>query len=167
MNKIIVSILLLLFSYGVYAVGDKKTLFSEMTGIVNFEGKPAENVRLLRRIENKDYDETITDEKGAFHFPTAYKKSSLFGFLAVEFIARQDIIAYRDGKEYEMWDAVKRVPEENSEARGKPLVVTCELTSEMTLIHVNYGSIFSLCTWDVEPDEKIDMSSPFDTSLED
>ena len=160
-KKIFISLFLFIFSYGVWAVSEKKTLFSEMTGIITYEGKPAENVRLLRKIENKNYDETITDENGAFYFPAAYKKASLFGFLAVEFVVKQDIIAYRDGKEYEMWNGVKRIPEDNAESRGKPLVVTCELTDEEKFIMVDAGIYIGLCTWDVEPDEKPDFSNPF------
>lgn len=161
-KKIFISLLLCIFSYGVNAVSDKKCLFSEMRGVVNFNGKPASNVRLVRKIENKEYDETVTDDKGEFHFPVAYQKRSLFGFLPSEFVVKQDIVAYKDGKEYEMWNGVKRAPEVNAESRGKPLVVTCELSlQERNYIKVNYGPIFSLCTWDVEPDVTREITNPF------
>jgi hypothetical protein len=146
-KKIIASFFLLIFSYGVYAMSAKPCLFSGMTGVVNYEGKPAANVRLLRKIEDKDIDETITDEKGYFEFKVVYQKRSLLSFLPMEFVIKQEIIAFKDGIEYEMWSGVKRKREENSESRGKPLVVTCELTlEEENYIKVNNSPFFSLCT---------------------
>jgi hypothetical protein len=164
-KKIIISFFLLIFSYGVYAMSAKPCLFSGMTGIINYKGKPAANVRLLRKIEGKDVDETITDEKGYFEFKVAYQKKSLFDFLPTEFVVRQDIIAFKDGQEYLMWAGVKRSPEENAESRGKPLVVNCELTlEEENHIKVNDGPIFSLCTWDVEEDLSHADENPFGDS---
>lgn len=161
-KKIFILLLLFIFSYGVHAVSDKKCLFSEMRGVVNFNGKPASNVRLVRKIKNKQYDETVTDEKGEFHFPVAYQKSSLFDLLPSEFVVKQEIIAYMKNKEYIMWSGSKRVPEENAESRGKPLVVSCELSQkEPELIIVNHGPIFSLCKWDVEEDIIESSDNPF------
>lgn len=166
-KKISISFILLIFSYGVYAMSAKPCLFSGMTGIVNYEGKPAANVRLLRKIEGKDIDETITDENGYFEFTPIFKKKSLFDFLPTEFAVQQIITAIRDDKEYPMWEGVKRSEEENAESRGKPLVVTCELTlEEENHIGVDHGVYFTLCTWDVEADPKIDYGTGFDESGE-
>ena len=166
-KKIIISFILLIFSYGVYAMGVKPCLFSGMTGIVNYEGKPAANVRLLRKIEGKDIDEAITDENGYFEFTSIFKKSSFFDFLPVEFAVQQIITAIKDGKEYPMWEGVKRHEEENAESRGKPLVVNCELTlEEGNFIMVNDGIYLTLCTWDVKADPKIDFGTGFDESGE-
>jgi hypothetical protein len=166
-KKIIISFFLLIFSYGVYAMSAKPCLFSGMTGVVNYEGKPAANVRLLRKIEEKDIDETITDENGYFEFKVVYQKKSLFDFLPMEFVVQQIITAIKDGKEYPMWVGVKRKPEENAESRGKPLVVSCELTlGEENYIEVSSGLYFTLCTWDVEADPKIDFGTGFDESGE-
>jgi hypothetical protein len=149
-KQMIISFFLLLFSYGVHAMSAKPCLFSGMTGIVNYEGKPAANVRLLRKIEEKDIDETITDENGYFEFKVIYQKKSLLSFLPMEFVIKQEIIAFKDGIEYEMWFGVKRKREENSESRGKPLVISCELTlEERNHISVNDSPFFTLCTWDV------------------
>ncbi|MCK5336957.1 MAG: carboxypeptidase regulatory-like domain-containing protein, partial [Gammaproteobacteria bacterium] len=57
-------------------------------------------------------------------------------------------------KDYRIWSGVKRKSEENSESRGKPLVIECELSSEEQMVIINNSPIFSLCTWDVEPDEQ-------------
>jgi hypothetical protein len=57
---------------------------------------------------------------------------------------------------YEIWSAVKRSRDENTEARGKSLRVTCELTDEGKSILVHGAPIHGLCVWDVEPDPPID-----------
>ena len=154
-----------IFSYGVYAMSAKPCLFSGMTGIVNYEGKPAANVRLLRKIEGKDIDETITDENGYFEFKVVFKKKSFFDFLPMEFVVQQIITAIKDGKEYGLWSGVKRKREENSESRGKPLVVSCELSlEERNHIGVNDSPFFTLCTWDVEEDPEREDFDLFDES---
>ncbi|MCP4323307.1 MAG: hypothetical protein GY787_15960 [Alteromonadales bacterium] len=79
---------------------------------------------------------------------------------------KQDIIAYKDGKEYLMWDGIKRRPEEYAESKGKPLNVSCELTAEEVAIVVNDGPIYSLCTWDVEADISYANENPFGDSGE-
>ena len=79
---------------------------------------------------------------------------SLKKLLPQEFSSSQSIVTHHLGLEYAIWTAVKRVPDENSESRGSKLVVRCELNQEETLIKVNNSPIFSLCTWDVEPDKK-------------
>lgn len=150
---------LLLISCGVLSMGlsdlGKVCLFSEMSGVVNLDGKPIAGVRLVRTVNlSSDVtDETVTDSQGKFHFPAAYEKT-VTKYLPQEFVSNQDIKAFYNDKEYRVWSAVKRTPEENSESRGKPLVVTCNLDGEETLIKVNRSPIFSLCSWDVEPDKK-------------
>lgn len=164
-NKIFTSFFLLLFSNGVYAMSDKACLFSGMTGVINYEGKPAANVRLLRKIEGKDVDETITDENGNFEFEVVYKDKSLFDFLPTEFAIQQIITAIKDDTEYTIWTGVKRKPEENAESKGKPLVVSCELTlEEENYIKVNGGPFFTLCTWDVEADPANSYGSGLDST---
>ncbi len=164
--KSIILFSFLIVAYGANAMREKPCLFSGMSGVVNYQGKPAANVRLLRRIEDKAIDETTTDEHGYFEFSPVYQEKSLLGFLPVEFAIKQDIIAFKSGKEYGLWSAVKRSKQANSESRGKPLVVSCELTlPERNYITVENGPIFSLCTWDVEADPKPENSNPFDESL--
>jgi len=62
------------------------------------------------------------------------------------------------GKNYDIWAGVKRKEAENVEARGKPLVVECDLAREPSNIRVEGGVYITMCSWDVEPDEQ----SPFD-----
>ena len=159
-RKLAVTILsFLLISCGVFSMGlsdlGKVCLFSEMSGVVKLDGKPVAGVRLVRTVNlSTDItDETVTDSEGRFHFPAAYEKT-VTKYLPQEFVSNQEITAHFNNKQYRMWSAVKRTPEENSESRGKPLVVTCNLDGEETLIKVNRSPIFSLCNWDVEPDKK-------------
>ncbi len=158
LKKIFLSLCLIVLSYGVYAVSLKQCLFSEMTGTINYEGKPVAGVKLVRMVDydKKEYDETITDENGHFQFPAIYRTSLSNAILPMEFATGQQIIAYKDDKEYYIWSAVKRKPEENVESRGNSLIVECELTlSEPYFITVNNSPISSLCKWDVEPDPQV------------
>jgi len=133
----------------------KVCLFSQMNGVITLDGKPVTNAKLVRtvKLSKPDSDETHTDAQGNFEFPAKFTRS-IGKHLPQEFASNQDITVHHNGKQYKMWSAVKRTPDENSESRGKPLVVACELNSEETLIKVNNSPIFSLCTWDVEPDKK-------------
>ena len=154
-KKICITLILLTFSYGVYAVSIKQCLFSSMTGVVNFEGKPAAGVKLVRMVNyNKDvFDETVTDEQGNFHFPAIFRNNYAGVILPMEFVVLQEITAHVNNEEVEMWSGTKRSPEENSESRGKPLIVKCDLSQpDVEGIIVNRNIIFSRCTWDVEPD---------------
>lgn len=151
----------LLCAVGVYAMtlGDvgRVCLFSAISGNITLDGKPVANARLVRTgdRDGPKVDETVTDANGNFSFPAMHERT-ITKFLPQEFVAAQKIIVHYNGQEYEMWSAVKRKPEENVESRGKPLVVKCELNAEQNLIMVNDSPIHSLCTWDVEPDPKID-----------
>lgn len=58
-------------------------------------------------------------------------------------------------KEYRLWSGVKRRPDENTESRGTPLIVKCELNQDDDQLKIVNGSpIFSLCTWEAEPDPR-------------
>lgn len=146
---------------GVFAMSlgevGKVCLFSAMSGTITLDGKPVANARLVRTGDRDGaiVDETVTDKNGNFEFPAMFERT-ITKFLPQEFVASQEIIVHYQNKQYEMWSAVKRKKEENVESRGKPLVVACELNAEQNLIMVNDSPIHSLCSWDVEPDPKID-----------
>jgi len=158
------------FSYGVYAMGVKQCLFSEMSGVVNFEGKPAAGVKLVRMVDyNKpEYDETVTDEDGKFHFPVIYRTNLIGKFLPMQFVVSQEIVAFKDNAEYTIWRTTTTASTENYESRGKPLVVDCELSlKEENVISIDRNIIFSRCTWDVEADPAIDTSIYFEDDDDD
>ena len=85
--------------------------------------------------------------------PSVFQRSTST-LLPQEFAANQEMVIRYQEKDYRIWSSVKRNPEENSEARGKDLVIECELNSEETLIIVNNSPIFSFYKWDVEPDPR-------------
>ena len=157
--KLVQFFVLIVIASGVFAMSlndfGRVCLFSKMSGVITLNGKPAAGAKLVRTA-NRDgvkTDETITDANGHFEFPAMFERTAA-KYLPQEFVASQIIMAHYEGKEYEMWNGVKRKPEENSESRGKPLIVECELTNERKLITVNRNPIFTICKWDVEPDPK-------------
>ena len=133
----------------------KVCLFSKMEGVIKLDGKPVPNARLVRTVNlSKDeVDETVTDGNGNFKFDAIIKRKAS-KLLPQEFAVSQLIYVHYRDKDYRIWSGVKRKSEENSESRGKPLVIECELSSEEQMVIINNSPIFSLCTWDVEPDEQ-------------
>lgn len=161
-----VLILVVIFSlffvaFGVFAMslGDigKVCLFSAISGKITLDGKPVANAKLVRTGDRDGprVDGAVTDVNGYFEFAAMHERT-ITKLLPQEFVASQKIIVHYEGNEYEMWSAVKRKQEENSESRGNPLVVTCELNSAQNLIMIDGSPIHSLCVWDVEPDPEID-----------
>ena len=132
----------------------KACLFSNISGVILLDGKPVENALLIRTIEfsNKKTDKTRTDSNGYFEMPAIFERS-VKNILPQEFSSAQEIELVYKGQSYAIWSGVKRKPDENSESQGKPLVVKCELNSERNFIQVDNSPIFSLCTWDVIPDQ--------------
>lgn len=128
-------------------------LFSGISGIITLEGKPVANARVLRSADRDGVkkDETTTDENGYFELPPMYERT-VTKLLPMEFAVMQRIYVEYDQQDYEVWRSVKRSPAENTESKGKPLSVACELSSELTGILVDQVGIFSRCTWDVEQD---------------
>ena len=133
----------------------KVCLFSKISGVITLDGKPVSIAKIVRTVDlsGPEVDETRADENGQFTLPAVFKQS-LTKFLPQEFATKQEIIVHYNNKQYKIWSAIKRSPDENSESRGKPLLVKCELNSEEKLIKINNSPIFSLCTWDVEPDKR-------------
>ncbi|WNO09772.1 carboxypeptidase-like regulatory domain-containing protein [Teredinibacter sp. KSP-S5-2] len=142
-------------------------LFSAISGQITLNGKPVEQAKVTR-LSRKAYaqkeltDETQTDDNGYFTLPALFDKSHVGKVLPMEFSVPQVMYVHYQGTEYKIWSGVKRNPAENAESRGKPLVVQCELTDETRLIEVNGGPIFSMCTWDVEPDSPFIIPPPDD-----
>jgi len=151
--------MMLMMSNGVFSMSlsdeGKVCLFSKISGVITIDGEPVANAKLVRTVNltSAESDETRTDDIGNFDFPAVFSRT-ITKYLPQEFASNQEIVVHYEGKEYRIWSAVKRKPGGNIESRGKPLVVSCELNSDETLIKVNNSPIFSLCKWDVEPDKK-------------
>lgn len=136
----------------------KVCLFSKISGVITLDGKPAAKARVIRTVNlNKNkVDETYTDENGYFEMPAVFQRT-VTKFLPQEFVAKQNIVVRYNEQEYEVWSGVKRAPEENSESRGMPLVVECELgMDELDYKNINGSPIFSRCKWTAESDPPYD-----------
>jgi len=131
-------------------------LFSRISGVITLNGAPVKNATLVRTASrnSQKVDETQTDEFGHFSFP-AVTERTITKFLPQEFVASQKIVVQYLGKEYVMWTGIKRERHEFVESRGKPLIVTCELNSELSYVNIGSTFIHSLCKWDVESDPPI------------
>lgn len=143
----------------------KMCLFSEISGVVTFEGKPVVQAKMKRVVRKahsqaEKVDETTTDNRGYFKMPAVYDRSIAGKILPMEFSVPQQIFVYVDEKEYEIWSGVKRKREENSESSGNPLVVKCELSGEQKIVSVSGGFVSSLCTWDFTPDAPLVIDLP-------
>jgi hypothetical protein len=151
-------LLIVIFATGVFAMSvsdiGKVCLFSSISGVITLNGKPAAGAKLIRTADRDGVktDETVTDKNGFFEFPAMFERT-ITKHLPMEFVASQKIVAHYDGKEYKIWSGVKRKKEENVESRGKPLVVSCELNSEIKYIDIGATFIHSLCIWDVISDQ--------------
>lgn len=132
----------------------KVCLFSKISGVITYQGKPVANARLTRTagLSKDKTDETRTDENGYFEMPAVFERT-ITKFLPQEFVAKQVIVVDYDNQQYDIWSGVKRTPDENAEARGESLEVSCELTQEKNLKQVNHSPIISRCIWAAEPDQ--------------
>lgn len=145
------------FAMSIFDAG-KVCTFSPISGVILFEGKPVSGARIVRTTDyqSKSQDEAITDSSGHFEMPGVYARH-VVNFLPQEFVVGQLINVTFDDKEYKIWSGVKRKREENAESRGKPLVVTCELTRDDEVINVDRQPFITKCKWDVDPDIKEDI----------
>lgn len=136
----------------------KVCTFSPISGVILFEGKPAAGARVVRTTDyqKKIQDETLTDSNGYFELPGIFERN-IVNFLPQEFVVGQLVNVSFSGREFRIWSGVKRKREENSESRGKPLVVTCELTQKDEIINVDRQPFITKCRWDVTPDVKEDI----------
>lgn len=146
-----------LFAMSIFDAG-KVCTFSAISGVVLMEGKPVAGARVVRTTDyqKKKQDETVTDGEGRFELPAVYERH-LVNFLPQEFVVGQLINVSFNDEEFKIWSGVKRKRQENAESRGKPLVVTCELTQEDEVINVDRQPFITKCKWDVVPDVKEDI----------
>lgn len=131
----------------------KVCTFSKITGVIIENGKPVTNALVERTTDynSKKSDETYTDSDGRFEFPALFERSA-GSLLPQDFVVGQTIfISTMDGKK-QIWEGIKRSKKENSESRGEPLEVECDLDNEIKVIKVDGQVFMTLCAWDVEPD---------------
>lgn len=146
-----------LFAMSILDAG-KVCTFSSISGVILLDGKPVPGAKVVRTTDyqKKKQDETFTDSEGYFELPPVYERH-IVNFLPQEFVVGQLINVSHNNAEFKIWSGVKRKREENAESRGKPLVVTCELTQEDEIIKVDGQPFITKCKWDVDPDVKEDI----------
>lgn len=140
-------LVLLMASMEVLAMG-KACVFSEVAGVLLFDGQPAAGAVIRRQVEyqRREADQTTADATGHFSLPALYQRSAL-RLLPAEFVAAQALVVEYQGEEYRIWSNTKRSPEENAELGGLALNLRCELTAELQL-HRQFGSILrTSCRW--------------------
>src|SRR5690554_2388533 len=146
-------------------IGDKLYLMSEISGIITLNGQLAAGAK-LKRIVSKAYShseltaEAVTHANGYFTMPAVTQRKFVQKIFPMEFVVPSLIFVTYQGQEYKIWSSTKREPEKNTENRGKPLVVQCELTNEQEGFMVNGSFFTTLCTWGVEIDPPYEFGPP-------
>ncbi|MFD1215806.1 DUF6795 domain-containing protein [Microbulbifer celer] len=125
-------------------------LFSEMSGKITYDGKPAEDVRLDLSVtwnEDENIRETFTtDENGFFFIPKIERKITTHPL--VQLSISQKITAHFNGESYNLWVRGKLDSEEYSETDGKPVNFRCELTDPLIRVEVKKGLLGTPCKWE-------------------
>lgn len=131
----------------------KVCTFSRISGVILRDGKPLQDVTITRTTsyQDKKSDQTKTDSKGFFELPAVFERNAM-SLLPQEFLVGQLLQVAIDGEEITIWEGVKRSKEENSEARGKHIAITCDIESENHVIEVNNQPFITKCQWNVVPD---------------
>ena len=167
----LIMLVLLFISFGAYAMSindiGKQCLFSSFSGAITLNGKPVNGAKIKRvayrsHTKGDKTDYATTNEQGEFAMPAVWDRNIVGKFLPMEFAAAQEVFVYFEGQEYQIWYAVKRQKEEDSEMRGKKLIVQCELLTEDKTVWVDGSPINSKCVLPVIPDKPIDFGPPLD-----
>ena len=143
----------------------KDCLFSAISGTITLNGEPAAGAHVKRtagkaHVEGEFTDDIFTDENGYFAMPAIWERNLLSRVFPMEFVVPQKITVTYIENDYDIWIGIKRHREENSEALGRPLVVTCELLQDSRSIMVKGALYDTKCVWDVEEDVRPDYSNP-------
>src|SRR5690554_5848312 len=154
----------ILTTQGTYAMAashkGKDCLFSAISGTITLNGEPAAGAHVKRIAGKAHVEGEFTDENGYFAMPAIWERNLLSRVFPMEFVVPQKITVTYIENDYDIWIGIKRHREENSEALGKPLVVTCELLQDSRSIMVKGALYDTKCVWDVEEDPDIDYSNP-------
>lgn len=131
----------------------KVCTFSSISGVILKDGKPVPNAVVTRTTsyQSEKKDKTQTNEEGYFEMPALFERSVL-SMLPQEFAVGQRLVVTIGNEEHDIWSGVKRIKDENSEAKGQPLIVTCDLGDEKQAFEVDRQPFITKCKWDVIPD---------------
>ena len=132
-------------------------LMSEVNGRLMKAGKPLPDTKLVRQLSYvyKDgfhIEEIASDAQGYFQFPAVFEKKKPFAFLNI-FQIGQVIEAVVDDEKIIIWQGLKYDKEENAEARGQSIEITCHTDKkEKNKILIDDSRYFVRCDWDVQSD---------------
>lgn len=133
---------------GIFDAG-KVCVFSQVKARLTMNGEPLANAKVIRRWEwqNLKEDSTITNNEGEFEFPAIFERS-ITRFFPSELVVGQALYVAVGGLEKKFWSHTKRKPEENSEFKGKPISLYCELTNEIKIDEEFGPAMLTLCIWE-------------------
>ena len=131
-------------------------LMSAISGTLMRDGEPIRHARVKQSVSRVYGDgfvekETQTDENGYFAFPVIFEDKQKFVLLPI-FRNGQVLTVIEKEQETDFWIGVKTDGLENSEARGKRLKVTCDLTETQNRTYIDKSNYISFCHWDVVSD---------------
>lgn len=126
-------------------------LFSEMSGVITYNGEPATNVVLELSVTWNE-DENIskrfkTNANGEFFIPKIERKIATSPL--IQLVISQTIGANYNNASYDLWIRSKRDIEEYTETEGKPANFRCELTDPLIRIEVENGQLGTPCKWEI------------------
>ena len=158
MAKLSIFIVLLIAFVGANTMSknSKTCFFSAISGTITLNGKPVANAR-IKRVSDDHIDEKITDEHGYFNMPSVFANpifSFMSRFIPGQFVSTQKVYIYVDGMEHLLLEGIKRNEAEFTESRGKPWVISCELSDDPIRFRIDGNAFSSRCKWDAEHDKK-------------
>ncbi len=131
-------------------LGTEVVLFSPMEGKITFEGKPAANAKIVRKViwkgDEGETDIFYTAENGEFKLPI--KKTRARIPLLAEFVLTQELDVFYADREFSIWVKAKQDLNEYGELGGKPHNFRCELTDKRVRLEDFNGLFGTSCKWD-------------------
>lgn len=120
-------------------------LFSEVHGTVLQNGRPVTGAEIIQEVIWSDSKDEIaprsvmTRADGAFHFLPVQKAPGALRLVPHQAVVLQKLMIRLDGVEYVGWRHTRNSYEDNAELDGKPLRLTCELSTEPDFEGKHYG----------------------------
>lgn len=149
MRRTIKTLLLAAAALGVFGgtgmgLFSKLILFSPVEGTVTVNGEPAAGAEIIQAANWNKTGETLqqkttTDSAGRYSLAAIQQSAGLSRLSASQEIIKQSITISYKGKTYEGWRFMKNDYELNSENKGKPLRLTCDLATKADYVDYYYG----------------------------
>jgi len=124
----------------------KVCVFSAVKARLTKNGEPLKGATVIRRWEWQQAreDRTTTDDEGSFTFPAVFE-SSVTRLLPVELVIGQALEVVNGDEKTLIWSFAKRKPEENSELKGRSIILRCELTEERKARRESGAILSTMC----------------------